>query len=198
LDNLQGNGGAAGNGGLNEARLADMLLLFLKIGAITIGGGYVMIPLIREVIIDKKRWITERDFVDNLAIAQSIPGPIVVNFSLLTGYRLRGLKGGLLSLLGTVTPSFLIILGIAIFLWRFKDIHLVQAAFLGIRPVVVALIASAAYKLGKPVFRLKRALVLFILFLAGLIILGVHPIAVVVAGAALGVLWPPKSGVEKG
>ncbi len=175
------------------AKFPEMFLLFFKIGAFTIGGGYAMIPLIQKELIEKKRWVDERHFLDNLAVAQSIPGPIVVNFSLLTGYRLRGLPGGLFSLLGTVLPSFLIILLLAIFLWQYQDRPMVQAAFQGIRPAVVALIASAAYRLGRNVFRQRRLLLLFIIFIAVLIGFSVHPIAVITAGAAAGLFLPLKA-----
>lgn len=153
-----------------------------------------MIPLIRKELIENKKWVDDRHFLDNLAVAQSIPGPIVVNFSILTGYRLRGLKGGLFSLLATILPSFFIILAIALFVWQYQDHHLVQAAFLGIRPAVVALIASAAYKLGRNVFKQRPLLLLFLVFLLVLVVFGIHPIAVIVSGAAAGLFLPLQQG----
>jgi chromate transporter len=181
-----------------KVKIPELFFLFLSIGTFTIGGGYAMIPLIRREIIDRKKWFDDQDFLDNLAIAQSLPGPIVVNFSLVTGYRLRGLKGSLFSLLGAIIPSFLIILGIAIFLWQYRGNHLVQAAFLGIRPVVLALIISAVFKLGKDVFRGYRPVIFFVVFLGGLIIFNIHPIAVISGGAALGLLCPPGKERDNG
>lgn len=174
-------------------------LLFFKIGAFTIGGGYAMIPLIRTEIMERKGWISDQDFIDNLAVAQSIPGPIVVNFSIMTGFRLLGLKGALFGLLGTILPSFLIILSIAAFLWEYQHISVVQAAFKGIKPVIVALIAAAAFKIGRQVFVQLDRLLLFCVFLAGLLFIGLHPILVILAGAAAGLVRPilqPKSKKE--
>jgi len=181
----------AGAGAKKE--LLDMFFLFFKLGAFTFGGGFAMIPLIRHELIVRKNWVNEDEFLTRLVIAQSFPGPIVVNFSLLNGYLFRGIKGGLFSLIGAILPSFLIILTIAIFLWHYHEHEIVQAAFMGIRPVVVALIISAAYKLGKPIFLQTRLLITFLLFLAGLILLNIHPAFIILLGAALGFFWPIKS-----
>jgi chromate transporter len=173
-----------------EVKLSKLFSLYFLIGAFTIGGGFAMIPFIRREIIDKRAWMKDQQFLDNLSIAQSLPGPIVVNLSLLTGYHLRGLKGGLFSLLGAIIPSFSIILFIAVFLWQYQDNNLVQAAFMGVRPIVLALIVSAVLKLGKNVFLGYRPLLLFLLFLAGLIIFNVHPIFIIIGSAMIGLLWP--------
>ncbi|MDO9535410.1 MAG: chromate transporter, partial [Bacillota bacterium] len=177
-----------------EVKLSKLFSLYFLIGAFTIGGGYAMIPFIRREIIEKRAWMKDQQFLDNLSIAQSLPGPIVVNLSLLTGYHLRGLKGGLFSLLGAIIPSFLIIIFIAVFLWQYQGNILVQAAFTGIRPVVLALIVSAVLKLGKNVFLGYRPLLLFFLFLAGLIIFNIHPIFIIISSAMIGILW--SSGRE--
>jgi len=181
-----------------EKKLLEMFFLFFKIGAFTFGGGYAMIPLIRHELIMRKNWMSEDEFLTRLVIAQSFPGPIVVNFSLLNGYLFRGIKGGLFSVLGAILPSFLIILTIAVFLWHYHEHTMVQAAFMGIRPVVVALIVSAAYKLGKPIFQQRRLFVTFLLFLAGLILLNIHPAFVILLGAILGLLWPLKAARNEG
>lgn len=174
----------------DKINVFQVFFLFFKIGAFTIGGGYAMIPLIRNELVDKKKWITGEAFLDNLAVSQSLPGPIVVNFSLMTGYRLLGIKGSLFCLLGTILPSFLIILCIALFLWGYRDNRFIQAAFSGIRPAVVALIASAAYKLGKEVFQQRKPFFLFCVFLLVLILFRLHPIAIIVSGAVIGLIWP--------
>jgi chromate transporter len=177
-----------------EINLSKLFLLYFLIGAFTIGGGFAMIPFIRREIIEKRAWMKDQQFLDNLSIAQSLPGPVVVNLSLLTGYHLRGLKGGLLSLLGVVIPSFWIIIIIAVFLWQYQENSLVQAAFMGIRPVVLALIISAVLKLGRKVFLGYRPLLLFILFLTGLVIFNIHPIFIIISSAIIGFLW--SSGRE--
>lgn len=108
-----------------------------------------MIPIIQEEIVDKKKWVEEEDFMDIIAISQGSPGPIAVNVSIFVGYRLMGIKGALTCMLGTVLPSFLIILLIATVFFQFRNNPVIAEAFMGIRPAVVALIASAVYKMAK-------------------------------------------------
>lgn len=108
--------------------------IFFKIGAFTIGGGYAMVPLIENEIVTKRNWISKDDFVDLLAISQSAPGILAVNISIFIGYKLRGIRGSLVTALGTVLPSFIIILAIAMFFHNFKDNPIVERIFNGIRP----------------------------------------------------------------
>ena len=115
---------------------------FLKIGAFTFGGGWAMIPIIEREMVDKKQWIKREDFIDSLAIAQSLPGILAVNISILVGNKLRGVKGSLVAALGTILPSFLIILAIAIWFVQVYDNPVIERIFKGIRPAVVALIVS--------------------------------------------------------
>ena len=122
---------------------------FLKIGSFTIGGGYAMVPIIEEELVRKRQWIESEEFVDMLALSQSAPGILAVNISIATGYRIRGIGGAITATLGTVLPSFIIILLIAMFFQRFQDNEVVERIFKGIRPAVVALIAAPVFKLGK-------------------------------------------------
>lgn len=126
-----------------------MFLTFFKIGAFTIGGGYAMIPIIQQEIVEKKKWIEEEEFLDIIAISQGSPGPIAINASIFIGYRLKGLKGAITCMLGTALPSFLIILLIAMMFFQYRNNPIIEKVFLGIRPAVVALIASAVYKMYK-------------------------------------------------
>ena len=123
--------------------------IFFKIGAFTIGGGYAMVPLIENEIVTKRNWISKDDFVDLLAISQSAPGILAVNISIFIGYKLRGIRGSLVTALGTVLPSFIIILAIAMFFHNFKDNPIVERIFKGIRPAVVALIAAPTFSMAK-------------------------------------------------
>mgnify|MGYP003777322953 CR=1 FL=1 len=156
-----------------------------------------MLPLVKREIIDKKHWMENGDFLDNLALAQSLPGPVIINMSLLTGYRLRGIKGSISSVLGTAMPSFVIILTIALFFWQYRDYYLIQAAFMGIRPAVTALIIYTIFQLGKRVFEDYRSLLLFMLFLSGLIFVNLHPITIIVVSAIVGILWPLNNNSKK-
>lgn len=117
---------------------------FFKIGAFTFGGGWAMISIIEREIVDKHHWIERDDFLDLLAIAQSLPGILAVNIATAVGDKLRGTRGSMLAAAGTILPSFLIILAIAIFLTPdiIKNNRVISSIFMGIRPAVVALIIA--------------------------------------------------------
>lgn len=119
--------------------LFELFVCFFKIGCFTFGGGFAMVALIQEQV-SRKKWIGEREFLDMLILAQSAPGPIALNIAVFVGYKVRGLRGALASLLGVVIPSFVIILVIAILFADFRHNPYVDAAFKGMRPAVVALI----------------------------------------------------------
>ena len=101
-------------------------LIFLKIGLFTIGGGYAMVPLIQDEIVDKRKWIDKEDFIDLLALTQSVPGIFAVNIAIFIGYKLRKFRGALAMALGTILPSFFIILAIASFFQQFKQYPIVE------------------------------------------------------------------------
>ncbi len=127
----------------------DSFKTFFKIGLFTLGGGYAMIPLIEEEMVTRRKWLDKDDFIDLLAVSQTIPGVFAVNMSISIGYKLRGVKGSLVAALGTILPSFLIILAIALFFTRFQDNPTVEAIFKGIRPAVVALIVTPCFQMAK-------------------------------------------------
>ncbi len=122
----------------------QLFLTFCKIGAFTFGGGWAMISIIQREIVDKHRWIALDEFLDLLAVAQSMPGILAVNISVIIGDRLKGLKGSICAAIGTILPSFLMILAIAIFLTpdTIKNNDIISRIFKGIRPAVVALIVA--------------------------------------------------------
>lgn len=127
----------------------EIFWTFLKIGAFTLGGGYAMIPLIQGEVVDKKHWIAEDEFLNMLALAQSAPGIMAVNSAIFIGYKMRGWKGVVAAVLGSVLPSFVIILLLATVFVRYRSLPQVEAVFKGIRPAVVALIAAPLYKMAK-------------------------------------------------
>ncbi|MBS3947797.1 MAG: chromate transporter [Dethiobacter sp.] len=124
--------------------LFELYLAFLKIGLFSIGGGYVMLPLIQKEIIERHGWLTLAEFVDILAIAEMTPGPIAINSATFIGFRTGGILGAALATAGVVTPSVVLMILAAAFLRRFYENRWVQAAFHGLRPAVIALIISAA------------------------------------------------------
>ena len=117
-----------------------LFLTFMKIGMFTIGGGYAMLPLIQREVVDRG-WMSKEDFIDIFSVAQSLPGIFAVNISIFVGYRLKKKMGGFICALGTIMPSFVIILLIALCFTQVKDNVWVEKAFKGLRPAVVALIA---------------------------------------------------------
>ena len=164
--------------------LAQLFFTFFQIGAFTFGGGYAMVPLIQREVCEKKKWLTEEEFLNCLALAQSAPGPLAVNTSAYVGYRLKRTLGAICSVLGAVLPSFLIILLIASIFHRFADLPMVQAAFLGMRPAIFMLLAYAAATLGRKTLQDKFSLVVAGAALL-LLLLGVPTfIVLVLAGAA--------------
>lgn len=122
----------------------QLFFSFFKIGAFTFGGGWAMISIIEKEVVDSKHWISREEFLDLLAVAQSLPGILAVNISVAVGDRLRGMKGSTVAALGTILPSFMIILCIAIFLTPdlIKNDPTLSAIFKGVRPAVVALIVA--------------------------------------------------------
>ncbi|WP_455069027.1 chromate transporter [Prevotella nigrescens] len=176
-----------GRGGL--AIYWNAFKTFFKIGAFTLGGGYAMISIIENEVVDKQRWIGKEEFIDLIAIAQSCPGVFAVNISIFIGYKLRKTPGALCTSLGTALPSFLIILFIALFFHQFMDIAWVAAMFRGIRPAVVALIAVPTFTLAKNA-KINLANCWIPIVTALLIAyLGVNPIYVLIAAAAGGYLY---------
>jgi len=131
-----------------KVSLLHIFAVFSKVGAFTIGGGYAMVPIIKEAVC-KNGWIAEEEFPDILAIAQSAPGLLAVNTSIFAGYRIRGWKGAVAATLGSCTPPFLIILLIAMFFSNYQDNEVVIRIFKGIRPAVVALIAVPMINMAK-------------------------------------------------
>lgn len=129
----------------------QLFVTFFKIGAFTFGGGWAMISIIEREIVDKHHWLGKEEFLDLLAVAQSLPGILAVNISVAVGDKLRGVKGSVCAALGTILPSFMIILAIAIFLTpdMIKNNSILSPVFKGIRPAVVALIVAPVISAAK-------------------------------------------------
>lgn len=179
----------------------QIFISFFKIGSFTLGGGYAMIPLIQKEVVDKKGWLKESEFVEMLAIAQSAPGPIALNTAIFVGYKTRGVKGVIFSSLGTILPSFIVILLIAMIFTDFKDNPGVERVFKGIRPAVVALIAAPLYQMGKSAGITRKTVI--IPTLAALIVwqTGLSPIYIIIAailgGLAVGMIKDKRTKNKK-
>lgn len=175
-----------------------ILTVFLKIGAFTFGGGYVMLPVIRRELVNNHKWIDSTEFYDILILIQGLPGPVALNCAIMAGKKLRGIKGGAAAIIGVVTPSVLVILLIAAWLLPIvRESLYVEAAFYGIRPAVTALVATAALNMGRDLIRDKFSfIILAALFITGLW-LNVHPIFLLISGGFCGWIYYHKESVEK-
>ncbi|MBO7220001.1 MAG: chromate transporter [Alistipes sp.] len=129
--------------------LLQLFTTFFKIGLFSFGGGFAMIPLIQREVIERRKWIDEQDFLEMLVLAQSTPGPIAVNTAVFVGYKTAGVAGAVMASLGTVMPSFMAILMLALFFAEVRDNRYVDAAFRAMRPAVVALIVAPLIGLVK-------------------------------------------------
>ena len=158
---------------------------FFKIGIFTLGGGYAMIPLIEEEVVNKHRWVEKEEMLDLIAIAQSCPGVFAINIAIFIGYKLKKELGAIATALGTALPSFLIILAIAIFFKQFEDNQIVAAIFRGIRPAVVALIAVPTFRLGQRAQLNKFTIWIPVACALAIWALGISPIyIIIIAGVA--------------
>ena len=174
---------------INYKLLFDLFMTFFKISPITFGGGFAMIPIMEEELVHKRKWIGKEEIVDVFAVSQSVPGAIAVNSATFVGYQIGGIPGALASLLGIVIPTFIIIIILGALLASFQhNIH-VQAALQGIRPVVVALIGSAAYKMSKVSLVDKVCITLCVACIMSLLLFkSLNLILVIFLGAALGIM----------
>ena len=129
--------------------MISLFLIFMKIGLFTFGGGYAMIPLIQRETVDNKKWISDKDILDIVAIAESTPGPIAINAATFIGYRVGGFLGAMAATVGVVLPSFTIIAAISYVLAVFQNVVWIQYAFNGIRAGVLALIVKALWSMYK-------------------------------------------------
>ena len=169
--------------------LFKLFTTFFRIGLFTFGGGYAMIPLIERDVVERNGWLDKDMFVDLLAVAQSAPGVFAVNMAVFIGNKVRGRRGALAAAFGCVLPSVLIILLIALFFRQFRHIEVVNNVFMGIRPVVVALIAVPVFNLAKSA-RIGWGSAWIPMLSALLIVaLGVSPVFVIIVAGLSGFVW---------
>jgi chromate transporter len=181
-------------GNLERPRLLELFCVFARVSAVTVGGGYVMFPLLKSEVVDAKEWISDEELIDYYALAQSVPGIIAMNTSALIGYRKRGFPGAMAAAVGMATPSLLVILLIAAFLTPYFDNEWVQKAFAGIRSAVVAMIVMAVFQVARTSVNTPvRATIAVGSFLA-IAGLGVHPAWMIIAGGLFGLVLLRREG----
>ena len=165
-----------------------LFITFVRIGAFTIGGGYAMLPLIQREVVDRG-WMSKEEFIDLFAVAQSLPGVFAVNISIFVGYKLKKLTGSVICALGTILPSFLIILAIALFFTQFRENEWVEKAFKGLRPAVVALIAVPVITTARSLRLRGWVLVIPVVVALSIWLLSLSPVYIVIVAAAGGLYY---------
>jgi len=176
----------------------ELFRTFAKVGVMTFGGGYAMLPILQREVVENKGWATDGELADYFAVGQCTPGVIAVNTATFIGYKERGVSGGIVATLGLVAPSFVIISVLAGLITNFSDLEVVRKAFAGIRVCVCVLIFNAVCRLWKDAVTGKRSLAIF-LAAAGLAAgTSLSPTWFVLAAGALGVLLELPGGRERG
>ncbi len=169
-------------------QLWKLFLAFARVGVMTFGGGYAMIPILEREIVDRHGWATEEELMDYYAVGQCTPGVIAVNTATFIGYKVAGTVGGVVATLGVIFPSVVIITVIAGILTNFADVPAVKSAFAGIRVCVCVLIFNAVLKLWKKAVVDKITLVLFLGVFLLSVFFDISPIVFVVFCAAAGIV----------
>lgn len=154
----------------------SLLLTFMKIGLFTFGGGYAMIPLIQRETVENKKWISDEDILEIVAIAESTPGPIAINAATFIGYRVAGFLGALSATFGVVLPSFAIITVVSFVLAEFQNVRWIQYAFNGIRAGVLALIVKALWSMYK---QSPKGIFAYLIMLGAFVVVAFLPVNVV-------------------
>lgn len=168
--------------------LLELFCTFFKIGAFTFGGGYAMISIIQKEAVENKKWVSDEDILDVVAIAESTPGPIAINSSTFIGYKVAGVLGSAFATLGTVLPSFIIISIIAYFLDKFTSYDVVKFAFSGIRAGVLVLIINAFISMYKKSPKGAVPWTIMAIAFAGVVFFDFPVIAVLIACALIGLV----------
>ena len=177
----------------------EQLWIFFKIGLLTIGGGYAMLPLIQKEVVDRQKWLEEEEILDIFAISQSIPGVISLNSAIFIGKRVAGTWGSVFSALGIILPSFIIILLVATVLidYNLKDNYIVGKVFTGIRAASAALILLAAIKMARKAVKNKLGIAVAVISFGIVVLFDVHAIWAVILGACAGIVQHLYSGRAK-
>lgn len=171
---------------------------FLKIGLFTIGGGMAMIPQLQEVAVNEKKWLTEDEMIDCIAVSQSLPGVIAINSATFIGRRLNGIRGALAATFGVVLPSFVIIILAVTVLGFIGENRYVLGAFTGIKAAVCGLILVTVVRLGKQILSGPLQWILAVASLAAIGVLGVNAVWVVIAGGIAGIVYNSvRRGADK-
>jgi len=172
----------------SSATLGGLFLVFLKMGAFAFGGVYSMLSFFERELVDRRRWLSEEEFAEGVAIGQMTPGPPIVNTGIFVGYRLKGFRGALAATAGQVLPGFLLVVALASLYSRYKSVPLLEGALKGVGAAVVSLLASVVFRMGRQLVKGWRP-ALFVL--GGFVLLysaKASPVLLIAAAGLLGYL----------
>jgi len=171
-----------------QVSIWQLFAIFAKIGCFTIGGGLVMLPFMEQEIVAKRNLMQKEDFIDMLAVTNSVPGAFAINASIFIGFRLKKFPGAVAAAFGTVLPSFLSIVLFAALIAQYQDSTIVQHFFLGVRPAIAALILSAAFNMGRCTLKKKSDVIMMATTLIVALATPLHPALLILAGALAGIV----------
>ena len=177
--------------------LLNLFLTFAKVGVMTFGGGYAMLPILQREVVENKGWATDEELTDYFAIGQCTPGVIAVNTATFIGQKQRGILGGIVATLGVVFPSLVIITALAGVIQQFSHLAWVQHAFAGVRVCVCVLIFNAVCKLWSGAVKDIRGGVIFAVVLLASLMTGVSPVIYVLIAALAGIALKTLGGEGK-
>ncbi|SCK01546.1 chromate transporter%2C chromate ion transporter (CHR) family [uncultured Eubacterium sp.] len=171
---------------------------FFKLGLFTIGGGMAMIPLIQDIVVDKKKWMTEEEAVDCIAVSQGLPGVIAINMATYIGQTKKGILGAIVATVGVILPSFIIIILVIKVLAGIGENRYVNGALTGIKAAATGLIAYSAYKVGRQVLKGPFQWILALLSFAAIAVFSVNAVWAIVAGIFAGLIYTAVKEKKKG
>ncbi len=166
----------------------EIFITFMKVGGFSFGGGLAMLPLIEKEVVINHQWLTAKEFVDIIAIAEMTPGPIAINTSTFVGYKVAGYWGALAGSIGVTIVSFILVILVARYFLRIKDAKETKAIFEGIRPAVLGMILSAGVSVGRTAFVDYKSVFIALLVLFSINKLKLHPILSILGAGVLGIL----------
>lgn len=179
---------------MKKTSLWEIFKIFFIIGIQLLGGGYVIVPLLKKYIVDERQWLEEQELVNFYAMSQCIPGIIACNIATAAGYKTRGFLGALMAILGIIVPAFLIIVSLANILTTVTDNEIIQNAFFGIRIAVIVLVLLTVKDLWKKSVNSKFSYTMFFLILLCLLTLPVSPTFVIISAAVIALIFGKVKG----
>ena len=172
----------------NIKLLLQIYLTFFKLGSVSFGGGFAVISLMEREIVEDKKWVDKEKIIDIFAIAQSLPGAVALNASAFVGFSIAGIPGAIAGLLGSLTPSVIVMLILSSLLAQFNNNTYVQKAFNGIRPIIVGLISYAAFKIGETAIKNIYCIIIAVIAFLLAVVLHISVIYIIIGGIVVGIL----------